>query len=1323
MMPAWLNWRLTTAVLVLVRSAMGWVPPGKTRSITADEVHYGVLDCGRRDRGFSYFYFRDDVATAAMVEGTPGEFREPQDSDNYENLIELKQAIIAAGLNPFRYTAQWDTGSRRLTGLKEFGDRVYNDLLDGMKSDPELQDRFVTDTTAQLDEFADENAAMEAFVAERSERFVLGSRGAVLEELLAYASSTGGNGYICLTGAPGSGKSSLLAHLSEHSALSARQSTVLIRHFVGVSPGSTDVRRTLRRLCHELKAGCSDITADIPDDSDKLRVAFPEFLRQACVRRRVVILLDAINQFDPASHSPGLRWLPEELPANARVVLSALDGLALEELRRRPHKPRELELKPLTADDGEAIIGDFGKRYRKQFGPGQRAALLAKTDAATPLYLVAALEELRTLGTFEEITKRIAELPPRTQELFAWILERLENDGGFRNAAGEPVGHDLVRRFAALLGVSRYGLSQRELADLLDPGDSQGNIGAFLHLLRPYLMRRGTLLDFYHSQFREAAKEAWLKTEAERLACHAQLAGYFRDQADPGRDTHWKGKDARPFAELPFHEIEGQLWSELEATLGDPDFLQAKAVAIGFYDVLSDMLNCLDRIPAQNTARAAISSMHSALDADSYLLRTDPSLLIQQAYNTLIWDWGEATTLGRKLRSAVRDPLPSTWLKRRNRPQTLRRPAPLRVLPEHADQVTCLAFSYDEKLIATGSRAGVITVWDLSTGRPLRKWSIGCEVRSLSFTSDASILAVLDENWSVALWDPLAVTLKYSLPETRQIWCAVISPDDTSLVTATSEDELVVWDLNAGAVRRRIPAHVTQITFSPDGQMLAGCGIGSDLVVWDVPTFRIRWSSRLEIVGGYGVKAMRGIEVMGGSKRLAFSPDGRQLAVANHSSAMLWDAHEGQYRWLTDGVLVGERPRYVNYAYQPINGLCFSPDGRFIAAQIDEGLEAGVSFLETATGKKQELLPPGHVNPVGFSPSGAVFAVASKDRTVELWPSRVASRDVLPAGLDAKAASAAFSPDGCSLAVGGRDHTIRLIDVATGNCIRMLGKHPGPVAAVAWASNGQYLASGNTCKNEVPLIMLWDTHTGGVKWSLTSTQLHYSVRAIAVSPDARIIASGGVVGAEAGGVDLWDAGTGQLCRQLYGVAIPIKGLTFSPGVGDLAFSPDGGTVATSSGFDGDLRLWDIRTGEISNILCTHTRGIPCAAFSPDGNSVAVNCFHTAQYNTTSSWIMMFDRQSGLCKWSSDEYGGVDCVICFSPDGRLLASGGGDGRLRLLDARSGRLLTQVPCMDIVLAVWFSPDSQELRVADARVLAKGQGIYIFGIICNSDSSRRS
>lgn len=97
-------------------------------------------------------------------------FREPAGSHGAVALAELKTAISEAGLQPFIYRAQWDDQSRRLIGLKEFGDRVYADLKQS------IEQEFGPTTGEKPDEFTEENSAMEAFIEERVQRFVLGSR-------------------------------------------------------------------------------------------------------------------------------------------------------------------------------------------------------------------------------------------------------------------------------------------------------------------------------------------------------------------------------------------------------------------------------------------------------------------------------------------------------------------------------------------------------------------------------------------------------------------------------------------------------------------------------------------------------------------------------------------------------------------------------------------------------------------------------------------------------------------------------------------------------------------------------------------------------------------------------------------------------------------------------------------------------------------------------------------------------------------------------------------------------------------------------------------
>lgn len=551
----------------------GWVPDGQDKSITADEIHYGVLGRDAAKRGHAFFYFRDDNATARMVEETLGDFREPDGSTNATKLANLKKAITAAGLNPRIYgeDAQWDAAQKRLTGLEAFGNQVRTDLLNSLKDDPELAARFTSEGGAQPDEFAEEAEQMEAFIEERTDHYVVGSRDSLLREMIAFATADGAPNIFVLTGDPGSGKSAFLAKFTREVA-ALHHSQVVIPHFIGASTGSTDLRRTLRRLSHEL-AKAAENTEPLPLDIKELITHFQKLLAEAGTKMCIVLVLDALNQFDATDGAHWLNWLPHELPPGVRIVASVIapaegqpEHQTLAILRHRPGTRME-KLEPLTEADTLAIIEGSLRRYAKRLSPEQLAALLAKPAGRLPLYILTALEELRTLGTYEEITERIRTLPSDARALFGWILtKRLAHDPGFRDREGRLCGEALVEKFAACLGVSRHGLSPAELTALLDPGDPLGNVAALLRLLRPYLMRRGELLDFYHGQFREAAEVfVGAESEASRQA-REELVRYFS-----GLDA----RNPRKLDELLWHLRKLKRWAAIREALSNVHFLQA----------------------------------------------------------------------------------------------------------------------------------------------------------------------------------------------------------------------------------------------------------------------------------------------------------------------------------------------------------------------------------------------------------------------------------------------------------------------------------------------------------------------------------------------------------------------------------------------------------------------------------------------------------------------------------------------------------------------------------------------------------------------------
>jgi ABC-type proline/glycine betaine transport system ATPase subunit len=85
---------------------------------------------------------------------------------------------------------------------------------------------------------------MEAFIVERAEHYVIGSRQQTIDKLAEFATGDSESSILVVIGQPGFGKSALLAKL--HRLISATSGALIVSHFIGVSTGSTDQRQTLR---------------------------------------------------------------------------------------------------------------------------------------------------------------------------------------------------------------------------------------------------------------------------------------------------------------------------------------------------------------------------------------------------------------------------------------------------------------------------------------------------------------------------------------------------------------------------------------------------------------------------------------------------------------------------------------------------------------------------------------------------------------------------------------------------------------------------------------------------------------------------------------------------------------------------------------------------------------------------------------------------------------------------------------------------------------------------------------------------------------------
>ena len=301
-----------------------WLGGYEGHSVTDLEILHGVLN-NPAMAGHAFFYLRDPAFTDRLPRGVNRADFACEGPESAEKLARLKDRIRSSGF-PVR------EGYRDPRELSDFVLSDLRDTLDSLfpeGSEPDPLDR--------------EWAEHDAFARSRSQIYV--PRPADFQALDDHAE--GGGGPLVVLGESGSGKSALLANW----ALRRRErdpGKVLLMHFVGATPESSDLGSILRRLVGELKRRC-DLPGEIPDRSDRLQAEFGDWLVAAAEKTRVVMVLDALNQVEDRDGASDLAWLPESLPAGVRVIVSTLPGRVLDEGARR--RWSSLVVEPLRAEE------------------------------------------------------------------------------------------------------------------------------------------------------------------------------------------------------------------------------------------------------------------------------------------------------------------------------------------------------------------------------------------------------------------------------------------------------------------------------------------------------------------------------------------------------------------------------------------------------------------------------------------------------------------------------------------------------------------------------------------------------------------------------------------------------------------------------------------------------------------------------------------------------------------------------------------------------------------------------------------------------------
>lgn len=489
-------------------------------------------------------------------------------------------------------------------------------------------------------------------------------------------------------------------------------------------------------------------------------------------------------------------------------------------------------------------------------------------------------------------------------------------------------------------------------------------------------------------------------------------------------------------------------------------------------------------------------------------------------------------------------------------------------------------------------------------------------------------------------------------------------PDGKSVVTASFDQTLKLWDISTQTTLRTMEGHtgiVLTVDVSPDGKLIASGSSDRTIRLWDVPNSDPVLTTK---VHDTPVTAM------------AASKDGSLTATGDNKGLIRVWTTTTESGDSSSSAADPSKPAIEISVGRAISRLAWRNDNKILAAACVDGSVIVVNLAPDGSNQVNRLFAhDGEVTGIGFAPNNQHIFSCGADGYVRRWPTTIAGTLTFE-GVPKAATAVSIHPKGTVIAVVGQDGAAKLLKRTDGAVVHSLEGHIGILTGVVFNRAGSQVA---TLSSDL-VVRVYDASTG--KAVLETAPAKSPMTSLMFSSDGKDV----IVGTERGDVLAHAIDETAKFRSISKRPKPVRaiastsdgstlifagddkrlwirnaatgkterGVDFDDGVTSIAISPNNAVIAVGL-TSGAVVTIDAKSLETTGQLVGHTSAVQKMAFNTSGTQLM-----SAADGTVRLWDLK--AQAIAQSFSGDENTIVD--FAFQTDNKSIVMAHADGSVRV-----------------------------------------------------------